>query len=79
LLQARAREDFGSGGRGGEDDEDAAAAGGAATPTAADICHAHEATELLRALAAAHPEVARLVEEREVPLAREGSQRCCIM
>lgn len=47
-------------------------------PPAADICHAEEASALLKALAAAHPEVEQLVEEREVPIARHSSQKCCI-
>lgn len=76
-MQARARQDFGAG---GEDDGCTREAGdGAATPTAADICHSREATELLTLLAGLHPEVARLVEERQVPLASEGSKGCCVM
>lgn len=48
----------------------------AVTPTAADICHAEEASALLRALAAGHPRLQRLVLERDVPLGRPS--HCCI-
>jgi hypothetical protein len=77
-VQVRARDGFGGADSSGEE-EQCTNNGGPPTPTAADICHADEATELLKALAAAHPAVARLVQDRAVPLVRANSQRCSIM
>lgn len=67
----------GSGHRSGSDD----GFGGtrlAVTPTAADICHAEEAGQLLRALAAAHRDVQTLLDARDVPLEARGGSGCCI-
>ncbi|EFN56036.1 hypothetical protein CHLNCDRAFT_145475 [Chlorella variabilis] len=77
--EARQREEEdGGAGSGAEGDAPGGAAGVVGGPPAADICHAEEASALLKALAAAHPEVEQLVEEREVPIARHSSQKCCI-
>ena len=48
----------------------------AAAAAAADICHAEEAESLLKALAAVHPGVEQMVEERRELPAR--SSTCCI-
>jgi hypothetical protein len=88
-VQAQAQDDLGSPSYGEHEEAAAGSAAAAATAAAgvlgepaelepADICHAGEASELLRALAAAFPEVKALVEDRAVPLPRHGGQRCCI-
>lgn len=80
--QARLQRDLdeldggGSGYASGSDD-DARPVAPALTPTAADICHAEEAGQLLKALAAVHAEVQTLLDARDVPLAR-GTSGCCI-
>ncbi|KAL4451624.1 hypothetical protein ABPG75_007286 [Micractinium tetrahymenae] len=43
----------------------------------AEVCHAEEASQLLRALAAHYPDVEALVDEREVPTVRPQAS-CCI-
>ena len=63
-----------------ESENDAASVDGGTyddPPPSADICYASDAQALLRALAAHHPDVQRLIEEKEVPLARGRS--CCVM
>lgn len=82
LTQARARDDLDAAAGGSDSGSDAGGAAGfgppPATPTAVEICHAEEASCLLRDLARCSDEVAALVAEREVPLARGGSA-CAIM
>lgn len=82
LLQARVQRDLdeldgGGSGYASGSDEDARPVAPAVTPTAADICHAEEAGHVLKALAAAHPEVQTLLDARDVPLAHSSSG-CCI-
>lgn len=81
LLQARVQQDLDAGFDSGRSDSGSEGGGGGlppATPTAADICHAEEASLLLKALAAAYPEVQTLVDARDVPLGRHSSSACCI-
>lgn len=81
-MQARAQDDLDAAAGGSDSGSDAGGGGGfgarPAPPNAVEICHAEEASSLLRDLARCSDEVAALVAEREVPLARSGSA-CCMM
>ncbi|KAL4433412.1 hypothetical protein ABPG77_010265 [Micractinium sp. CCAP 211/92] len=76
FAAAQREAEEGSGGEGGGSPRppDWAAERGAAE---AEVCHAEEASQLLRVLASHHPAVEELVDEREVPTVRNPPS-CCI-